>query len=546
MPKLKIDQRDVEVPPGTSVLEAARRLGIDIPTLCFLEGYPPATSCLVCMVKLSGNHRLVPSCGTEATDGMEVESETAEVHQVRRSALELLLSDHLGDCLAPCYFGCPAQMDIPRMLRQIAAGDLRGAIVTVKNDIALPAVLGCICPAPCEKVCRRGAADAAVAICLLKRLAADADLASGDPYRPPCRPATGKRVAIVGAGPTGLAAAYYLAQRGHACTISDENEQPGGRLRRETSAEQLPPEVLDAEIQTILRLGIEVRYGTRIGPEQSLRELREKFDAVLIACGAAAGQQAHGWGLKTSHRGIEVLPGTYETSVGGVFAAGNAIRAKGIVVRSVADGKEAAVAIDQYLMGQAVTGPPEQFSTKIGRMEADELQPLLGLSSPSARQEPVERKGVGCLSPEGLEGRDARKTPDPFSGGYTPQEGAAQAARCLHCDCRGLQSCKLRKYAALYGAQPRRYKAGRRVFQQDGQHAEVLFEPGKCIDCGLCIQIAAAAREPLGLTFVGRGFDVRVGVPLSRSLAEALRQVAAQCVAACPTAALAWKDEPRL
>ena len=73
---------------------------------------------------------------------MEIESETAEVHEVRRTALELLLSDHLGDCLAPCYFACPANMDIPQMLRQIAAGDLRGAIVTVKRDIALPAVLG--------------------------------------------------------------------------------------------------------------------------------------------------------------------------------------------------------------------------------------------------------------------------------------------------------------------------------------------------------------------------------------------------------------------
>ena len=124
----------------------------------------------------------------------------------------------------------------------------------------------------------------------------------------------------------------------------------------------------------------------------------------------------------------------------------------------------------------------------------------------------------------------------------TLTEGSRQAARCLHCDCRGLRSCKLRKYAALYNAQPRRYKAERRVFQQDWRHAEVIYESGKCIDCGLCIQIAAAAGEPLGLTFVGRGFDVRVAVPLDRPLAEALTKAAAECVAACPTAALAWKS----
>jgi NADH dehydrogenase/NADH:ubiquinone oxidoreductase subunit G len=121
-------------------------------------------------------------------------------------------------------------------------------------------------------------------------------------------------------------------------------------------------------------------------------------------------------------------------------------------------------------------------------------------------------------------------------------QAQAQAARCLHCDCRGLASCKLRRYATLYGADPRRYKAPRRQFQQDAQHAQVIYEPGKCIDCGLCVEIAAASGEKLGLTYIGRGFDVRIGVPLGHSLAEALTKVAAQCVAACPTAALAWKD----
>jgi NADH dehydrogenase/NADH:ubiquinone oxidoreductase subunit G len=128
------------------------------------------------------------------------------------------------------------------------------------------------------------------------------------------------------------------------------------------------------------------------------------------------------------------------------------------------------------------------------------------------------------------------------AAGLTPAEGIEQAARCLHCDCRGQTSCKLRKYAAIYNAHPRRFKADRRAFQQSAQHADVIYEPGKCIDCGLCIQIAAAAGEPLGLTFVGRGFDVRVAVPLDRPLAEALTKAAAECVAACPTAALAWKQ----
>jgi ferredoxin len=242
---------------------------------------------------------------------------------------------------------------------------------------------------------------------------------------------------------------------------------------------------------------------------------------VLIAAGATAGQQAAAWELRAGPRGVQIKAATFETSLPGVFAAGNAIRGKGMVIRSAADGKEAAVAISQYLAGETVAGEAVPFSTKIGRMEADEFRPMLGLAGATPRQEPSG--GV--------------------SAGYSAAEGAEQAARCIHCDCRGLNTCKLRKYAALYGAEPRRYKAERRKFEQDSQHAEVLFEPGKCIDCGLCIQIAAAAGEPLGLTFIGRGFDVRVGVPLDHSLAEALHKVAAECVAACPTAALAWKRE---
>ncbi len=521
MPRLTIDQREVEVPEGATVLDAARQLGIDIPALCFRESCKPSTSCLACVVGLGGPGRLVPSCATVATEGMQIESETEAVHVARRTALELLLSDHLGDCVAPCQFGCPAQMDIPTMLRQIASGALGDAIATIKRDIALPATLGRICPAPCEKICRRADHDAALSICLLKRLAADVDLASDDPYLPACKPSTGKRVAIVGAGPTGLTAAYYLRQLGHTCTLLDENPTAGGRLLRETTESQLPREVLRAEIAAVTRLGMELELGKQVGPGAALGDLRARFDAVLLACGATARQQAEGWGLSVTQRGVEAKPRTCQTSLPAVFAAGSAVRGKSLVVRSVADGKEAATAIDQFLGGLAVTGCVEPFSTKIGRMHGEELAQFAATSARTPRQEPAAGLAIGL----------------------TPAEGAFQAARCLHCDCRGLRSCKLRKYAAIYQAHPRRYQSQRRAFVQDARHAEIVYEPGKCIDCGLCIQIAVAADERLGLTFVGRGFDVRVAVPLDRSLAEALTRAAAHCVAACPTAALAWKRD---
>jgi NADPH-dependent glutamate synthase beta subunit-like oxidoreductase len=549
MPRLTIDKREVEVPDGATILDAAANLGIEIPTLCFLPGCEPSTSCLVCLVKIGDGHRLVPACATAASEGLVVESESEEVRLARRAALELLLSDHLGDCLAPCSYGCPAGMNIPQMLRQVAEGDFRGAVATVKADIALPAVLGRVCPAPCEKVCRRGGLDGAVTICGLERLVGDVDLAADEPYRPPCAASSGKRVVVAGGGPTGLAAAYYLARHGHACTLLDDNAALGGRLHQETSEEVLSRSVLAAEIAQITRLGIEVRLAARLGRDVSLAELLGSFDAVLVACGGSAAQQAAAWGLATGPNGIlerirsnssgknafetvEIrrqerhtpvrhAPAdrrTFQTGLVGVFAAGGAIRGgKGMIARSVADGREAARAIDQFLAGGLAGGAAQPFNVRTGRMDRGELLDMAGATADVARS--AEASG-----PEG-------------------PAAAQQARRCLHCDCRAAASCKLRKYAAEYGADPRRYKGSRRVFQQDARHAEVVFEPGKCIACGLCIQISAAAGEPLGMTFLGRGFDVRVGVPLGHTLAEALTNSAAACVAACPTAALAWKRD---
>ena len=113
MNQLTIDDKTIEVAEGTTLLEAAGLLGIEIPTLCFLAGYQPSTSCQVCLVKDRRAGRLLPACATRVIDGMLIESESEEVHAIRRTALELLFSDHVGDCLAPCFFACPAQWTFP-------------------------------------------------------------------------------------------------------------------------------------------------------------------------------------------------------------------------------------------------------------------------------------------------------------------------------------------------------------------------------------------------------------------------------------------------
>jgi NADPH-dependent glutamate synthase beta subunit-like oxidoreductase/ferredoxin len=484
-----------------------------------MKGSQPSTSCMVCVVKVDSRAVLLPACGTLAQDGMSVESDCQEVHQARKTALELLLSDHVGDCLGPCHTICPAQMNIPLMIRQIAAGKLRDAIETVKKDIALPAVLGRICPKPCERGCRRAAIDDAVSICLLKRYVADVDLESAKPYSPACKPKQDKQIAIVGAGPAGLAAAYYLQQGGFRCTVFDDHEQPGGMLRYGVSEEDLPKDVLDKEIAQIEKLGLTFKGKTRIDDSASLEKLHKDFDAVFVAFGAMDVGVAESMGLKTSSNGVAIDGKTYQTNLPGVFAGGDAVRKRKLTVRAVADGKEAAESISQYLSGSEVTGPAKPFNTRIGKIEDGEKERFAACAS-NAPRVTLSRKGKG----------------------FTDEQARQEAARCLHCDCRKADSCKLRQYAQEYDARPTRYKSERRLFVQQAQHPKIVYESGKCIDCGLCVQIAAKAGEELGLTFIGRGFDVRVAVPFERSIAEGLKKSAAKCVAACPTGALAFTE----
>lgn len=518
MPRITIDGREVEVDAGATILDAARKLGIEIPTMCYLRGHDATTSCMVCVVKVVGGNGLVPACGTPVRDGMQVESTTEEVFDARRSALELLLSDHVGDCVGPCVVGCPAHMNIPQMIRQIAAGQLADAIATVKRDIALPAVLGRICPAPCENVCRRAQHDQAVSICLLKRHVADVDLSSEEPYAPKCAAPKGKRVAIIGAGPAGLAAAYYLQQEGFGCVVVDEHDEPGGMLRYGVPESELPHDILKAEIARIEKLGVRFRLGIRVGQAISMEEVRKQFDAVFVAVGELKEGDAEALRFAAADK-IKVDGTTYATDLPGVFAGGDAVRRRRMTVRAVADGKEAARSIAQYLSGQEVVGPEKRFNSRMGKLTESELSIFLQSASSEPRTKPF---GIAST--------------------FSVDEARAESLRCLRCDCRKPDACLLRRYAQAYGARQNRYKADRRLFVQRTQHPEVIYEPGKCIDCGICIQIASEAGEALGLTFVGRGFDVRVAVPFDGTLADGLRVAAERCVAACPTGALAFKD----
>jgi formate dehydrogenase major subunit len=290
--KLTIDGKPIAVAPGTTILAAARTLGLSIPTLCHVEGFEPSASCFLCAVKIEGRPNLWPSCATPAGEGMVVISDSDEVRAARKTSLELLLSDHAGDCIGPCRTGCPARLDIPGFIAGIAVGDHPKAAQIVTNDLTLPASLGRVCPRLCEQRCRQCDVEEALSIRNLHRFTADYQRRAGTPAQTagetpaPLAPPTGRRVAIVGAGPAGLAAAHHLLQRGHDTVLFDAHPQPGGMLRYGIPAFRLPRQVLDAEIQMIRALGAEFRLGKRLGRDFTLDDLRRDFDAVFLAIGA--------------------------------------------------------------------------------------------------------------------------------------------------------------------------------------------------------------------------------------------------------------------
>ncbi len=343
MPKLTIDNREVHVEPGSTILEAAEKFGIDIPTMCFLAEREASASCGVCVVKVVGRDDLTFACAAPAEEGMAVLTDTDEVRDGRRTALELLLGDHLGDCVAPCRMACPVHMEIPRIIRLIADGNIAGA-----TDLFAESGSPCLdCRTPCEKACRRHFADGAVSI---------------------------RRLMLYLAGET----------------------------------------------------------------------------STTVAAPKSAGPK------------------------------------------------------------------PRPFSVHVGKPVEGEMEKFLAEGSDETRVEPVGEK-------------------------FSATEARREAGRCLHCDCRKADACKLRSLAREYGAKPARFRTQRRTFEQDTSHPEVIYEPGKCIDCGICVRLAQEAGEQLGLTFVGRGFSVRISVPFGAGMVEGLRKAALRCANACPTGALAMR-----
>ena len=284
--RLNINGKEVTGVPGQTILEVARENDIFIPTLCYDERTRIYGSCGICMCEVEGNPKLCKACATVIAPGMVVRTDTERVIESRKTNLELLLSNHTGDCRPPCVLACPAQTDCQGYVGLIANGEYGEALELVKDKIPLPASLGRVCPHPCEEECRRGLIDEPVSIQWLKRFAADQDLGDIDRFIPEVGEDTGKSVAIIGGGPMGLSAAYFLRQMGHAVTVFESMPKAGGMLRYGIPEYRLPKEVLDDEIMTIEMMGAEIITNTKVGVDIPFQTIYDEYDAVLLGIGA--------------------------------------------------------------------------------------------------------------------------------------------------------------------------------------------------------------------------------------------------------------------
>ncbi len=448
--KLTIDGKEVEVENGATVLHAAQRAGIYVPTLCYHPDLQPSGGCRLCIVEIENMRGLPTACTTPATDGMKVTTKSEQLQELRRAFLELALTEHPNACLTcqrrerckpndiclrevavtercvscpknhqcelqnlvdyigigeeltlpykyknlpvdfnrepliqrdynlcilcgrcvqmcqdvrgigaigfsqhsystlvgtpfdrplqdsgcrfcgacvqvcptgalmdvaaafkpdrnwletaiPCRYACPAGINVPLYVYLAGQGKYQESLAIVREKVPFPRVLGRVCVHPCEEACRRSALNEPISIKFLKRFVADRDKGLWK-HNATKLPATGKKVAIIGSGPAGLTAGYYLAKAGHGVTVFEQFSKAGGMMRVGIPDYRLPPEVLDGEIDVIKKAGVEIKLNNKI---ESIDSLFDKgYDAVFLALGAHRGQTLGVEG--------EDLPGVYD------------------------------------------------------------------------------------------------------------------------------------------------------------------------------------------------------------------------------------------
>jgi len=426
---ITFDGHEVHAGPEATLLDVARSRNVHVPTLCHDPRLPPEASCWLCVVEVrapDGSWRREPACDTRVTQGMVVRSSSPEITEARRWAIELLLSDHYADCVAPCANRCPAGVDIPRYVKAVADGRYNDAVEVIRETNPLPSVCGRVCPHTCELSCDRGVVDEPIAINQLKRIATD--LATPVTDRAVEAEPSGHSVAVVGGGPAGLSAAWFLANAGHAVTVFDARREPGGMLRYGIPDYRLPRAVLDQDLDALRQVGVEFVGERRLGRDLSVGGLlQEGHHAVFLALGAwrgrslgVPGEDADGvfggvpFLVQVAEGELTAVTGSVAVVGGGntaVDAARTAVRLGADEVRLLyrrerdqmpAFGHEVDAAVDEGVLLECLVSPLEVM-TKSGRVVGTRLQRMaLGPKDASGRPRPVPIPGAERMVPTDL------------------------------------------------------------------------------------------------------------------------------------------------
>ena len=296
-----VERRIAASPPGLCPVDMA----LAFLHLCHAQS---CGKCVPCRIGLGQLSKLIATVldGTADMGTIDIIEKTARTTlntadcAIGRDAARLVLDglegfrddyeEHIQHhrCLAglqlpvPCVALCPAGVDVPGYMALVGEGRCADAVRLIRKDNPFPTACAYICEHPCEARCRRNMIDDAINIRGLKRYAVDH---AGDVPQPACAPPTGKKVAIIGGGPSGLSCAYYLALMGHKVTVFEEREKLGGMLRYGIPSYRFPRQLLDAEIESILSLGIEAHTGTTVGVDVWVEELQKEYDCLYIAIG---------------------------------------------------------------------------------------------------------------------------------------------------------------------------------------------------------------------------------------------------------------------